>query len=58
MVAGFLATYDKTHDFDRSLVVASACGTATAASRGIAKRATIEKTVANLEQIIAKQNNK
>ena len=34
---------------------ASACGTATAASKGIAKRATIDRVYQNLNEIIAKQ---
>ena len=53
MVAGFLATYDKTHDYDRALLFSSACGTATAASKGIAKRSTIDRIVARLDKMVA-----
>ena len=48
MVAGFLAKTTAGYDYDTALIYASACGTATAASRGIAKRATIDRVVTAL----------
>ena len=48
MVAGFLAKTPAGYDYDTALIYASACGTATAASRGIAKRATIDRVVTAL----------
>lgn len=56
MVAGFIAKTDAGDDYETALRFASACGTATAASKGIAKRATINRVKAALDQIIAKQN--
>ena len=35
-------------DYDTALIYASACGTATAASKGIAKRSTIDRVVTAL----------
>lgn len=43
MVGGFLAKLEQGASYDEALVFASACGTATAASKGIAKRATIDR---------------
>lgn len=48
MVAGFLAKTTAGYDYDTALIYASACGTATAASRGIAKRSTIDRVVTAL----------
>ncbi|MBF0915768.1 MAG: 1-phosphofructokinase family hexose kinase [Atopobium sp.] len=48
MVAGFLAKTTAGYDYDTALIYASACGTATAASRGIAKRTTIDRVVTAL----------
>ena len=48
MVAGFLAQVTRGVDYETALIFASACGTATAASKGIAKRATIDRVVAAL----------
>lgn len=48
MVAGFLSQVVRGADYDTALVFASACGTATAASKGIAKREKIERVVAAL----------
>lgn len=48
MVAGFLAKVTHGFDYDTSLIYASACGTATAASKGIAKRSTIDRVVTAL----------
>ena len=48
MVAGFLAKITTGYDYDTALIYASACGTATAASKGIAKRATIDRVVTAL----------
>ena len=48
MVAGFLAMVTQGEDYETALTFASACGTATAASNGIAKRATIDRVVTAL----------
>ena len=48
MVAGFLAKTTSGYDYNTALIYASACGTATAASRGIAKRSTIDRVVTAL----------
>lgn len=55
MVAGFIAKTDAGADYETSLRFASACGTATAASKGIAKRATIDRVVDRLDRIIAER---
>ena len=52
MVAGFIAKTDAGVDYETALRFASACGTATAASKGIAKRATIDRVVERLDKII------
>ena len=56
MVAGFVAKCQEGADYETALRFASACGTATAASRGIAKRATIDKVYARLNKIIEEQS--
>ena len=43
MVGGFLAKLDEGAAYEDALVFASACGTATAASKGIAKYSTIQR---------------
>ena len=48
MVGGFLAQVTRGVDYETALTFASACGTATAASKGIAKRATIDRVVTAL----------
>ena len=48
MVAGFLAKVTRGMDYENALIYASACGTATAASKGIAKRSTIDRVVTAL----------
>ena len=48
MVGGFLAQVTRGADYETALIFASACGTATAASKGIAKRSTIDRVVAAL----------
>lgn len=53
MVAGFVAKTEEGSDYDTALRFASACGTATAASKGIADIATIERVYAELEKVIA-----
>jgi 1-phosphofructokinase len=53
MVAGFIAKTDAGVDYETALRFASACGTATAASKGIAKRATIDRVVERLDKLIA-----
>ena len=55
MVAGFIAKTDAGVDYETALRFASACGTATAASKGIAKRATIERVVERLDKLIAER---
>lgn len=48
MVAGFLTQVTRGADYETALIFASACGTATAASRAIAKRERIDRVVAAL----------
>ena len=48
MVGGFLAQVTRGVDYETALIFASACGTATAASKGIARRSTIDRVVAAL----------
>lgn len=48
MVGGFLSMVTRGADYDTALVFASACGTATAASKGIAKREKIDRVVTAL----------
>ena len=48
MVGGFLSMVTRGADYDTALVFASACGTATAASKGIAKREKINRVVSAL----------
>ena len=48
MVGGFLAQVTRGVDYETALIFASACGTATAASKGIAKRSTIDRVVGAL----------
>ena len=55
MVAGFVAKTDAGEDYETALRFASACGSATAASKGIAKRSTIMRVLAAQEKIIAEQ---
>ncbi len=55
MVAGFVAKTDAGEDYDTALRFASACGSATAASKGIAKRSTIMRVLEALDEVIAKQ---
>ena len=43
MVAGFLAKLEEGADYETALNFASACGSATASSKGLATRARIEK---------------
>ena len=52
MVGGFLAKLTDGADYQTALLFASACGTATAASKGIAKRSTIDRVVAALSKMI------
>jgi 1-phosphofructokinase len=55
MVAGFVAKTDAGEDYETALRFASACGSATAASKGIAKHSTIMRVLAAQENIIAAQ---
>lgn len=48
MVGGFLSMVTRGADYDTALVFASACGTATAASKGIAHRNKINRVVTAL----------
>ncbi len=48
MVAGFLTQVTRGVDYETALIFASACGTATAASKGIAHREKIDRVVAAL----------
>lgn len=54
MVGGFLAKITNGEDYETSLIFASACGTATAASKGIARRSTIYRVLAALYKKIGK----
>ena len=58
MVAGFIAKVVEGASYEDALVFASACGTATAASKGIAKRATIERVYGRLTDMMEKQQAK
>lgn len=55
MVAGFVAQVQSGADYETALRFASACGTATAASKAIAKRATVDRVYEQLNKIIAAQ---
>lgn len=55
MVAGFLASLDRGWDYGDALNFASACGSATAASNGLAKRATIDKFYDSLVKLLEKE---
>lgn len=55
MVAGFVAKVQEGADYETALRFASACGTATAASKGIARRSTIDRVYNELNKIILKQ---
>lgn len=48
MVAGFLAQVTRGADYETALIFASACGTATAASRGIARRERVDRVLGAL----------
>lgn len=50
MVAGFLAKIDEGADYDTALRYASCCGSATAASKALAKRSQIEKLFVRLNE--------
>ena len=52
MVAGFVAKTQEGADYETALRFASACGTATAASKGIARRSTIDKVYGALTKLI------
>jgi 1-phosphofructokinase len=56
MVAGFVAKVVEGADYEEALRFASACGTATAASKGIAKKATIDRIYGRLLETIEKQS--
>jgi len=57
MVAGFIAKVVEGAGYEDALVFASACGTATAASKGIAKRATIDRVYGRLTEMMEKQQS-
>lgn len=48
MVAGFVAGYVTSHDYEYALTLATACGGATAFSPGLAKRAVIDRLMEQL----------
>ncbi|MGN9234995.1 1-phosphofructokinase [Atopobiaceae bacterium HCP3S3_D6] len=50
MVAGFIAKVNEGASFEDALIFASACGTATAGSKAIAKRSTIDRVVRALHK--------
>jgi 1-phosphofructokinase len=52
MVAGFVAKCQEGADYETALRFASACATATAASKGIAKRSTIDRVYEQLNKMI------
>ncbi|MBQ6490805.1 MAG: 1-phosphofructokinase [Atopobiaceae bacterium] len=58
MVAGFLAKVDQGESYDRALRFASACGSATASSKGLAKRETIERLAALLDEVMDEREAK
>lgn len=58
MVAGFLAALDRGMSYGEALNFASACGSATAASNGLANRSTIERFYAALNHLLADEKNK
>lgn len=58
MVAGFLASLDRGFSYQDALNFASACGSSTAASKGLAHRATIDKFYAALQKIMAEDAEK
>ena len=47
MIAGFIAGYIRTDDFDYALKLGNACGSATAFSEGIATKDKIEEIIKN-----------
>lgn len=49
MVAGFLSALDRGMDYQNALRFAVACGSATAASQGLANKATIERFFATMQ---------
>ena len=53
MVAGFLAALDRGWSYGDALNYASACGSATAASNGLANRSTIERFYSSLKHLLA-----
>lgn len=53
MVAGFLAALDRGWSYGDALNYASACGSATAASNGLANRSTIERFYSSLNHLLA-----
>ena len=55
MVAGFMAALDRGWSYGDALNFASACGSATAASNGLAKRATIDKFYAALVKLLEEE---
>jgi len=58
MVAGFLAKVEEGASYEDALRFASACGSATAASKAIAKRSTIDRVSALLDKLTAEKAEK
>ncbi|ERJ13846.1 1-phosphofructokinase [Haloplasma contractile] len=56
MVAGFLADYIKNHSFESALRFATACGSATAFSKGLATKDEVEKLISQIKINIVKEN--
>lgn len=48
MIAGFIAGYERTKDYEYALALGTACGNATAFSKGLAKKEKIEEVLQKL----------
>ena len=57
-ILGFLFSFDRGMSYGEALNFASACGSATAASNGLANRSTIERFYAALNHLLADEKNK
>jgi 1-phosphofructokinase len=58
MVAGFLSAVDSGMTYGEALRFASACGSATASSKGLARRATIDRLYAKLQEMKSSKSAK
>ena len=52
MIAGFLAAYNRTHDYGKAFRNAVACGSATAFSPGLTDRETAERVLASVSDLV------